>query len=858
MIALTACTVMRPPAAVPPPSGPVTPAAAEPDPCERAAAQQARAAGLIEAGRIDRAVRVITHADGLCPKTAAASRATLVSALVTLGRIDEAKVAAEAIDHDPQASPADREAAARAREAKPGTEDAEALIEAAFAARAKGSAAEAQRLFDRAAARIERDGKKLTLEMRNGLEVGSGLPWKSNGGIFPRSLGVTLPGSPASHDGKRVAHADGRLVIVADQEKRRVRLRLEGHEANITSIAWSSNDQLIATGAYDGSARVWDANTGQLKLTVQPSDVVRGVRFLKHGTVLACIHEDASAWDVATGKALGRASGAAASAAEIDPDGVVTMTDTGEPRERFDLFTGARLDGPVPRAAAYTPDDTLSVAAFADRIEIRRYPGGKLVRKIANKGDVRRVWIARDGKRVAAGEEDIEAGPIRRIKTWSVATGRPIGTMPVREEEGYGIEVTDIGSDEEMTILRGGKPFAIAPRGGKVLRSRQVGDKPRALDGLGGDDALTPDAIAFAGDGETVAVMLHREEGEDWPSRLALIDLRAGAVRDLEGARPANELRFLPGGKLLSWHYNDVAVWDLASGKPATILDGNAKHFGILHVSSDGRFALARKERDEHTVIDLATGEPIRGEQPGRAVFVGSSPDGAGLFFTQPDGKLVMLDARTGKLRAIADAAAGRWDGAAGTQDGKWALLVERESPARAFLHTIGLDGGAPRRIDRALDTVEVVGAAGDRGLIVRTREAGTQGAELLQLLDVSKGTPVRAIRSELWEMGSTVPAHDPRIIAASSRPEALFGLWSVESGEPLAALRVLANRKTAYVITAEGQIEILGDATGVLRDHAYCLAGARVYPVEVCEERYVTPSILRRLARHDMSWRDP
>ncbi|APR85287.1 WD-40 repeat protein [Minicystis rosea] len=856
-LALAACASPSPP----PPAAPSQPAAAAPapppDPCTVAAAQRARVKGLVDEGRLDRALRVIAHADALCARTAPESHALRLTALVDLGRIDEARAAAAAIDRDPAASPEAREAAARARDAKPSTETLDAILDAAFAAQAHGKAAEAQRLFDRAAYRIEHDGgARLTLEIRNGLEAGSGLPWKSNGGIFPRSLGVIVPDVAVSHDEKREAIADGKLLLVTDLRKGRLRLRLEGHEANITSIAWSSNDRLLATSSYDGTARIWDATTGKALLVVKPADVVRSVRFLKQDTVLACVHEDASAWDVATGRLLGRAAGTATSASEIDPDGIVTMTENNVPRERFDLFTAARLDAPVPRATAFTSDDTVSVAAFADHLEIRRHPGGKRVRSITNKGSVQRVWITRDGKRIAAGEEDEDYGPIRRIKAFDVASGRLLGTLPIAGDAGYGVVVADVTADGKIVLPREGALHVFDLRSGQLVRKQPKESASRPIDGLGGDDALTPDSIAFAEGGSAVAVMLHREEGDDWPSRLALLDLQKRTLRDLEDARPSNTMRFLPSGKLMSFHYNDVTTWDLASGKADTILHADTLHAGVLHVTDDAQRAVLKGARDAISVIDLATHQRTREEQV--AAYLGATADGHGIYFAQHDRRLALLDTRTGKTRILAEPAEGTWSQVAETRDGTRALLVDQVSPTRAVLYTLPLAGGPPRKLDRALESIDVLGTVGDRGLLVHIHAPAPNGVDATQILDADKGTSTLTIRSELWEAGNIVPTAGGHVFAASSRPEALFGFWSLDDGKPLAALRVLNRRRTAYVITADGHLEIFGDPADVLDKHAYCLAGTRVHPVEVCQERAQAVGILRGLLTNDFSWRNP
>src|SRR5262249_35556138 len=153
-----------------------------------------RVPALLGEGRLDRAVRVIARADAFCPTSAAESWAPRVTALVELGRMDEALALASTIEAAPDAS-AEARAAAKAARAAPGVPVGEqsaaaasrafeaaavalsskrhaeakrgfleawslhrpngpSLFWAGMAAKEEGAAAEAQRLFDRAMVEI--------------------------------------------------------------------------------------------------------------------------------------------------------------------------------------------------------------------------------------------------------------------------------------------------------------------------------------------------------------------------------------------------------------------------------------------------------------------------------------------------------------------------------------------------------------------------------------------------------------------------------------------------------------------------------------------------------------------------------
>ena len=75
---------------------------------------------------------------------------------------------------------------------------------------------------------------------------------------------------------------------------------------DVTSVAWSPDGQLLATGCYDGLARIWHTN-GELKLLLQEhTGPVFSLKWNKQGNFLLSGSYDhrAIVWDTATGTVL--------------------------------------------------------------------------------------------------------------------------------------------------------------------------------------------------------------------------------------------------------------------------------------------------------------------------------------------------------------------------------------------------------------------------------------------------------------------------------------------------------------------------------------------------------------------------
>jgi WD40 repeat protein len=134
-----------------------------------------------------------------------------------------------------------------------------------------------------------------------------------------------------SSAGDEVAIADTRGDVQLWSGDGRLLRVLRGHTRAVTSVAFSPDDQRIATGSIDRTARIWDARTGKLLhvLRGHENDVTsvafsRDDRFL----VTASRDKDARTWDVRSGDPLRVLVGhfAVVSDASFSPDGRWVVT----------------------------------------------------------------------------------------------------------------------------------------------------------------------------------------------------------------------------------------------------------------------------------------------------------------------------------------------------------------------------------------------------------------------------------------------------------------------------------------------------------------------------------------------------
>ena len=135
----------------------------------------------------------------------------------------------------------------------------------------------------------------------------------TTGGQRPKVLDVDtqkrVPGATAQLGsaagvrwlGPLVAGTAGNLVKLTDARV------LGGHEFTVRSVAASPNGALIATGADDGSARIWDAQTGNHMLELRAGRApITSVAFVPGGRFLVTGDAERAVriWAVSTGRAL--------------------------------------------------------------------------------------------------------------------------------------------------------------------------------------------------------------------------------------------------------------------------------------------------------------------------------------------------------------------------------------------------------------------------------------------------------------------------------------------------------------------------------------------------------------------------
>ena len=413
------------------------------------------------------------------------------------------------------------------------------------------------------------------------------------------------------------------------------------HDGPVNQAVFSPDGRRLATASQDGTARLWDAATGQpVGVPLRHGQPVTLAVFSPDGRRLATAAADGTAhiWDVATGEAV---------TAPLRHEGHLVHLHFSP--------DGQRLSAAASRGNWYDREPKPPGAAAQGEIRLWNAKTGQEIRPpMRSSSPLEWVAASADGAWMALG---CQSGA---VSAWQERTGAGfhVARAALEEAEGLLVRPSDPspgGPTEEAAVARAWDPLLASPstRGGWEAAVRSV--------------AFSPDARRLvAGFVDGTARVWDVQTGRK------LLTLKPGRVDEPSPFKGGVEAAFSPDGQRILTVGLDGAVkfWDPRQGTFLGQLQQPIPEVGAATFSPDGRWVATTSKPSHHPareaslgdapdlsevrLWDARSGERLASPLPhaARVRAFGFSPDGSELLTASAD-QTVRLWSLAGEHAAV-------------------------------------------------------------------------------------------------------------------------------------------------------------------------------------------------------------
>jgi WD40 repeat protein len=447
-------------------------------------------------------------------------------------------------------------------------------------------------------------------------------------------------------------------VRVWSVDRAALRHVLTGHAGWIRSLAFSPSGATLASGSTDLNIKIWDAQSGLLKQTLQGhTDLLGGVAFSPDGSAIASASRDGSVrlWDVAGGQERSGFSfqtGLSQAGAPYWTTGIAFSPDGSA------IAVGA-TDANVYLLSATTGAELRRLSGHTDWVVIRGVtyaPDGSLLYTAGLDGTVR-IWDPTTGAEIALldrhrlGIFSVGLHPDGKVLatasdqegilyTWDLTTDQPTGSLRI----GQGV-FTGIAFSPNSELL------ALSGINGLTQLRDVASDLAQQLPGTAG----TTRPLAFISDEAYVSIS---DEG-----KIVITDAGRGDQRELDGfdGTPL-AVAASRDGKLIAagGTSGTVLVWDVETGDVAATLETALAAVPQVSFSYSGEYIAAGgpAAQPQIEIWEVSTKQRTQtlSGPANQLTGVAFQPGGSLIAATSLDGTLRLWDVESGLPVRTADA----------------------------------------------------------------------------------------------------------------------------------------------------------------------------------------------------------
>ncbi|MDJ0800114.1 MAG: NACHT domain-containing protein [Calothrix sp. MO_167.B12] len=437
---------------------------------------------------------------------------------------------------------------------------------------------------------------------------------------FTKFLG-SITSVEFSPDGKLFATGDSNGVVrLWEATGVREILTCKGHTSWVRSVAFSPDGQTLASGSSDQTVRLWNIPSGECFHTLQGhTNRVYSVAFSPDGQTLASGSADQTVrlWNIPSGECFHTLQGHANRVYSVtfSPDGQTLASGSADQTLRlWNLSSGEcfhTLQGHTNHvySVAFSPDGQTLASGSADQtLRLWNLSSGECFHTLQGHTHwIRSVVFSPDGQTLASSSDD------QTVRLWNIPSGECFHTL-----QGHTNWVRSVAfSPDGQTLASGGNDQTVR------LWHIPSGECFHTLQG----HTNRVYSVAFSPDGQTLASGSADQTVRLWhiPSGECFHTLQGHTNRVYSAA-------FSPDGQTLASGCNDqtVRLWHIPSGECFHTLQGHTNWVYSVTFSPDGQTLASGGNDQTIRLWNIPSGECFHTFQ-GHSYWVNSvafSPDG--------------------------------------------------------------------------------------------------------------------------------------------------------------------------------------------------------------------------------------